>query len=282
MYRILYVVSGAMVLGGTETMIMNYYRHIDRSKIQIDFVCYGNKEGAYDFEIISLGGKIFRLPSKKENLFKNLVGLYSICKRNNYKIIHAHMDAMNYFPLLVAKLAGVPIRICHCHSTFHLFKNKFHFYFKELLRKKVIKIATEYCACAKAAGDWFYDGNSYTLIRNAIDVKRFLHNSDVEASIRKQFHVNGKTVIGHVGNFNHPKNQIYLVQIFKEYIEINKDAVLVLIGDGPDRQKIEQEIKRNNLENFVLLMGNRANVNEIIQMFDIFILVSFLRDYRSF
>lgn len=275
MERILYVVSGAMVRGGTETMIMNYYRNFNKNNLQIDFVCFGSQIGAYEQEIESLGGKIYKLPSKRENLWKNLTGMYKICKEGNYKVIHVHMDAMSFYPLLMAKFANVKVRICHCHSTNHLYKNSLHFFFKEILKVCMPFSATDYFACSKAAGDWLYGKRSYQIIHNAVDLSKFRFNPKISEKIRSEFGFGKVKILGHVGNFNYPKNQDFLIRLFEDYHKKNPDTILVLVGDGPDRKKLENLVESLNIRKYVRFLGQRDNVCEIIQCFDVFLLTSF-------
>lgn len=273
--RILYVVSGAMVLGGTETMIMNWYRNIDRNILQIDFVCYGDKEGEYDDEIERLGGIIYRLPSKRQDLVKSLAGIYKICKEKQYEIIHVHMDAMSFYPLLMAKIAGVRVRICHCHSTNHLYTGLINLYLKKAITFFLPTVATDLFACSNAAGEWLYGKHSFQLIHNAVSVNDFSYTLQKEKEARRFMGLEGKKVIGHVGNMNYPKNHIFLLDIFAEILKLNKNYQLMLIGDGPDRAKIEKRVDELKLTDKVTLLGSRNDVNKIIHAIDVLVLPSF-------
>lgn len=279
MKRILFVVSGAMVLGGTETMLMNWYRNFDKNLLQVDFVCYGNKEGAYDEEIKKLGGKIYRLPSKRENLIKNLTGIYKICKENKYEIIHVHMDAMSFYPILMAKLAGVKTRICHCHSTNHLYTSQINLWLKNLLTRLLPFVATDLFACSEASGKWLYRNKDFTVFHNAIQLERFEYSPEKEKRVRDDLGIAGKLVIGNVGNMNYPKNHIFMIDVFSEVKKIQDNAVLLLIGDGPDREIVEKKIQDLCIEKDVLLLGQRNDVNDIIQSFDVFILTSIFEGF---
>lgn len=273
--RILYVVSGAMVLGGTETMIMNWYRNIDRNFLQIDFVCYGDKEGGYDEEIERLGGIIYRLPSKRQHLVKSLTGVYKICKEKQYEIIHVHMDAMSFYPLLMAKIAGVRVRICHCHSTNHLYTGIVNLYLKKILTFLLPTVATDLFACSNAAGDWLYGKRSFQLVHNAVSVIDFSYTPQKEKEARRLIGLKGEKVIAHIGNMNYPKNHIFLLEIFAEILKSNKDYQLILIGDGPDRVEIEKKINELKIADKVNLLGSRDDVNKIIHAIDVLVLPSF-------
>ena len=279
MKRILYVVSGSMVLGGTETMLMNWYRCFDKNCLQVDFLCFGNEPGAYDYEIKQLGGEIFRLPSKRQNLLKNLFGTYKICKKYGYEIVHVHMDAMSFFPLLMAKIAGVKTRICHCHSTNHLHTSKFALLEKELLTRLLPYVATDLFACSEASGKWLYKKKKYKVVHNAIQVEKFLYSPEKEKQIKQLLGVTGKFVIGNVGNMNYPKNHLFMIDILFEVKKRLDNAVLIIVGDGPDRKEIENRIRDLNLENDVILTGQRNDVFDVIQAFDVFLLTSFFEGF---
>lgn len=274
MHRILMVVSGSMVLGGTETMIMNWYRNFDRNKVQVDFVCYGKSVGEYDDEIIKSGGNIYRLPSKRENLIKNIFGLFQICKNNKYKIIHVHMDAMSFFPLLIAKYAGVKVRICHCHSTQHLYRSKIDFYLKCIITKLIPFIATDLFACSNASGNWLYGNKPYTVIKNAVDVNKFEYTKDKEDIAKGMLNINEEFVIGNVGNLNYPKNHMFLLKVFSEIKKLNQNTKLVIIGDGADVKDLITEMDKLKIKDNVLLLGRRNDVDKLIHAFNVFVLPS--------
>ena len=279
MKRILFVVSGAMVLGGTETMLMNWYRNFDKNLIQVDFVCYGEKEGAYDEEIKKLGGKIFRLPSKRENIIKNLLGIYKICKENKYEIIHVHMDAMSFYPLFMAKLAGVKTRICHCHSTNHLYTSVINLQLKKVLTRFLPFVATDLFACSEASGRWLYKNKNFSVIHNAIQLEKFEYSPETEKKVREKFGLSDKIVIGNVGNMNYPKNHLFMLEVFSEVKKNEEKSALILVGDGPDRESIEKKIHDLQIDDDVFLLGQRNDVCEIIQSFDAFILTSIFEGF---
>ena len=121
--RILYINGGVMHRGGIESYMMNYYRHFDRDRIQIDFVVHGFQDGVYDDEIQNYGGKIFHVAVKSKSPLKNALQLKEIYQKHTYKIVHAHMDAMSYVPLKIAKQCNIPVRIAHSHNMQHLTTN---------------------------------------------------------------------------------------------------------------------------------------------------------------
>lgn len=234
MFRILYVNGGLMNRGGIESFMMNYYRHFDRSKIQIDFAVHdAGGEGFYDHEIESMGGHIFHLPRKFTHPFSYANDLRKIINTGEYKIVHTHMDAMGAWVLKVAKECGVPVRIAHSHNTQHLTSNPIKLYFLEMARRDIVKYATERMACSEAAGKWLFGDYPFTVVHNAIDADKFVFNAAVRQQVRSELGISdNEFVIGHIGRFDIQKNHVFLINLFAKLLRIIPSARLVLVGGG--------------------------------------------------
>lgn len=268
-----------MSLGGIEAFMMNYYRNIDRSKIQIDFVVHGFEKGIYDDEIRELGGIIYNVPIKSESYFANINELRNIFNKKLYKIVHAHMDAMNTVVLREAKRSGVPIRISHSHNTQHLTNSKIKYALNEYVRKRVCKYATHLFACSVPAAEWLYgkkavkEGAVY-LIKNAIDLDKYRFSDFYRDKYRKVFNVEDNFVIGHIGRFDYQKNHEFLINLFSEFIQLYPKAKLFLVGDGHLRSKIENQILKLGLSKDVIIAGYRKDINQLMNCFDVLCLPS--------
>lgn len=270
--RILQCVSN-MDRAGIETMLMNFYRTIDRNEIQFDFLCNKSKPGAYDEEIKSLGGNIYVSPGlnplkwfKYQKFMKQL-----FAEHPEYKIIHCQNEAMGFPALYAAKKAGIPVRISHSHNTMTRFDFKWpiKILYKYLLRL----VATDYVACGVDAGKYLF-GKEVKVIHNAIDINKFVFNEKIRNDIRKNMNLENKFVIGHVGRFEPQKNHKFLINMFYEYQKNNKDSVLMLIGDGSLENDMKELVKKLNISNKVLFLGNIPNVNEMYNAMDVFVLPS--------
>ena len=277
--RILYVNGGIMNRGGIESYMMSYYRNIDRNLLQIDFVVHGFEKGAYDDEIESLGGRIYRVPVKSKDYFGNINQLKKIFNNNNYKIVHSHMDAMSTVVLKVAKECGVPIRIAHSHNTQHLTTNKLKYLLNEFARKNITKYATHLYSCSEPAARWLFgdentDIGNVKYIRNAIDLEDYIFNKDIRTETRKEFGIQDYFVIGHVGRFDYQKNHLYLIDVFSKFLKNQPNSKLILVGDGHLRNEITNKIVDLNIEENVILLGIRKDINKIINAFDVFLLPS--------
>ena len=270
--RVLHIVT-TMNRGGLETMLMNYYRHIDRTKIQFDFLVHRDFEADYDSEILSLGGKIYhvsRLNPFNSSYFKELDIFFK--KHKEYKVVHVHQDCLSSIALKVAKQNNVPIRIAHSHNANQ--DRNIKFLIKKHYMKSIPKYSTELFACGKEAGDWMFRGEKYTVLKNAIDKDNFTYNLDVRNRIRTELKLQKNIVIGHVGRFNPQKNHEYLIDIFHKVHQLDAHTKLMLIGKGDLEEKIKEKVLTLGLKDDVLFLGNRSDVNELLQAMDVFVFPS--------
>ncbi|MBJ6746077.1 glycosyltransferase family 1 protein [Streptococcus sp. 121] len=272
------VVIGKMIGGGVESVVMNYYRHIDRSQIQFDFICDEDSTDIPRKEIEDLGGQVILVPPYQK-IGSYSKELYRIFKENKYKIVHSHINTLSVFPLSVAKLARVPIRIAHSHSTTNnseMLKNLL----KLILRPTAKWSANEYFTCSILAGKWLfgestYDSGNVFLMNNAIDVEKFKFNANQRAEKRKELDIGENTlVIGHIGRFVEQKNHKFLLEIFAELIKLKPDAILILAGQGPLENDICKKIKSLGIESSVKLLGQVSDVTFLYQTIDVFLLPS--------
>lgn len=239
-------VVGKMVNGGLEAVVMNYYRHIDRSKVQFDFIVDEDSTVIPREEIERLGGRVYIVPPYQK-LNRYIPALIRLFRENEYKIVHSHLNTLSVFSLYAAKKAGVPVRIAHNHSTAAKGEIKKNL-LKYTLRPFAKVYATHYAACSKYAGEWLFgkkavECGQVTIFNNAIDLNKFKYDEDVRREVRKELGVEDKFVIGHVGRFCYQKNQEFVIDIFVEVYKKNPNAVLLMIGDGPDRAKIEKKVR---------------------------------------
>ncbi|MDY6263404.1 MAG: glycosyltransferase family 1 protein [Fibrobacter sp.] len=271
--RVLQVVPN-MQAGGLETLIMNLYRHIDRNKVQFDFIVHYSKPNFYDEEIKKNSGRIYYLSFRDDgNILKYIRDLYKIFKENRYVIVHSHMPSLAFVHLGIAKLCGVKIRIVHSHnsSSSKTLKGRV----KAVLLKLAPIFANKYFACSQSAGRFLYGKASFHVVNNAIDLKRFVFSTEKRDQIRSEFGVDSNTiVVGHIGRFNVQKNHMFLLDIFAECLKKNENMKLVLVGDGELKKSILEKISELGLKENVILTGVRKNVHFFYSIFDVFVLPS--------
>lgn len=272
--RILQVVN-VMDRAGLETMLMNYYRNIDRKKIQFDFLVHRNIQGAYDNEIESLGGKIYKaprlMPQNYIKYFKFMKNFFD--EHAEYKIVHSHIDAMSTFPLRAAKKSNIKVRIAHSHSS--KLDKDLKLPIKYISKKLLPIYATDFFACGKKAGDFLFKNKNFKLVNNAIDLAKFKFNEEIRKETRDSFGIEEDTlVIGHVGRYIYIKNQSFLIDVFSNVLKINNNSCLLLIGAGEDEKMLRDKVKKLNIESKVKFLIDRADVNRLYQIMDYFVMPS--------
>ena len=266
--------------GGMESCIMNYYRFIDRSKFQFDFLC-NFKTMAYYNEVKKLGGNVFFIPKRSENAIEYWKAVNKFFK-NHAKDYHAlwfnTCSLANIDYLKLAKKYGIGKRIVHAHNSQNM-DSKLRGVLHNINRSSVSKYATDFWSCSNDSSLFFYKdetikSDKYKIINNAIDISKYAYNSTVRDKYRKDLGLEGKLVIGNVGRFHFQKNHLFLIEIFKGIVDNNKNAILLLVGQGEDEKKIKAKVKEYSLEKNVKFLGARDDVNNIMQAMDIFLLPS--------
>lgn len=271
--RVLHVVT-YMGRGGLETMLMNYYRKIDKDKIQFDFLVHRDFKADYDQEILSLGGKIYRLPTLNpvSKTYQDKLNLFFKLHRE-YKIVHSHLDCMSAIPLKAAKNNGIPICIAHAHNS-NQTKDKKYF-LKMLYKRSIPKYSDFLFACGEEAGKWMFGGKKFFVLNNAIDAAAYIYDKNKRGKIRKAFRVDQTTlIIGHVGRFAPQKNHMMLIEIYNTIKKKVPNSKLLLVGIGDLMDKIKSEVACRGLQDNVIFAGVRSDVPELLQAMDVFIFPS--------
>ena len=262
--------------GGAETMIMNIYRKIDRTKVQFDFVV-NEQESVYSYEdeIKELGGRIFHVPKYNiinylsyKRAWKDLLSAHP-----EWKIIHGHHTSSAFVYLQVAK-ARNRVTIAHSHTAGRESSLKSNI--KVLLRYPLRYIADFLFACSELAAKWMF-GKYYTsayIINNAIDAQKFSFRENIREVKRKELGIENKFVIGHIGRFQTQKNHKFLIDVFKIIHSRNNNAVLLLVGDGELRQTIIEKVENLGLSDNVIFTGVRSDIPELLQAMDVFVFPS--------
>lgn len=267
-------IVGKMNGGGVEAVVMNYYRHIDRSKVQFDFLIDSDSSLVPREEIESLGGRVFEIPPY-QHVIEYQRELQRLFREEGWKIVHSHINALSVFPLRAAKKAGVPVRIAHSHSTSgkgEYAKNAL----KAVLKTQSNRYPTHRFACSKFAGEWLFGKAAhFEVVYNAIDLDRFRFNVEARAEARADLGlVDNQFAIGHVGRFTAQKNHVFLIDVFTEVAKRRDDAVLLLVGTGEAGASVKALVDERGLTDRVKFLGQRSDVNRLYQAFDAFVLPS--------
>lgn len=277
--RILYIWGNTLQRGGTEAFAMNYLRHMDLTKIQVDFAVQGYGKGVYDEEVSGYGCKIYHLPLKNKHYLQYKKQLKSIYASGNYEIVHAHMDSANGLVLKWAKECGIPHRISHSHNTKVMTQNPFKLMINKYFRCLNNLNANYFWACSENAGKWLYgkkkiDEGKVKIIHNAVDIRKYAYNSEVRERLRKRYGIEAKYIIGMVGRLNFQKNPLFMLDVINALRRKNPNYLLIMIGEGSLKNDIEKRVQALHCENNVWLMESCDNINEWLSGFDIFCMPS--------
>ena len=271
-------IIGKWLGGGVEAVVMNYYRNIDKTKIQFDFICDNDSTNIPYEEIEKLGGKVILVPPYQK-VFEYQKQLQKILKENNYKIIHSHINTLSVFPLYAAKRVGVPVRIAHSHSTTNKKEWKRNL-LKQILRPFSKLYATDYMCCSELAGRWLfgnkeYDKGNVYLLNNAIDLDKFKYDEKLRKAKRKELGINKDTlVIGHIGRFVETKNHSFLIDVFNEIHKEKENTILLLVGQGPLVEEMKTKVESLGLSDSVKFVGQKEDAYNFYQAFDSFVFPS--------
>ena len=278
MIRVLHVVHG-MDCGGTENIIMNLYRNIDREKVQFDFLVHTKNDCFFDEEIRDLGGRIYHIP------YYNMINLYTyrrelhklFVEHNEWSVIHGHLGSCACIYLSIAKKYGL-FTIAHSHN---LKKDRVNI--KELLYRLhayfTRGVADYYMGCSKQAGidrfgEKIANSSRFLVMNNSIATEKYIYNEQTREIIRKELGIKDEFVIGNVSRFNEQKNHKFLISIFYELQKMYPNSKLILVGDGELKEEIINEAKKYNIYNKLILTGVRKDVNSLLMAFDCFVFPS--------
>lgn len=270
-------IMGKLWAGGVEAVVFNYYREIDKTKIQFDFYYDSDSTVEPPQELIDMGARFIKIPPYQK-LPIYLQSLKRHFKENHYEIVHSHINTLSVFPLYAAWREGVPVRIAHNHSVpgGKEFKRNI---LKYLLRYFSKIFPTDYFACSEKAGRWMFgdkdfDNDKVFILNNAIDFDKFKINSIESQELKKKLKLENKFVIGHVGRFTFAKNHSFLLDVFREICKKRENAVLLLVGDGELHNKIVAKIQDMGIENRVILIGKVSNPEKYYGLIDVMVLPS--------
>lgn len=271
-------------LGGIETFIMNVYRHMDRTKVQFDFLQdYHDGPLHFENEIQSMGGHIYRvLVPQRDSLIRSRTCLPRFFRQHPEIMgVHMHANFPYALPLKYAQRAGIGLRILHSHNIeeYQHHENPLRALLWDMrsqaIAKDIDRYPTHYFACSDLAANFMFPNKPYTWIRNGIDRAQFAYNAATREKARRELKLSDHTtVIGFCGGLRPQKNPMFLMDVFERYHAIHPDSVLVMVGDGPLRDEIERRIVETNLDGCVRLLGQRSDVAELYQAMDAFVLPS--------
>jgi glycosyltransferase involved in cell wall biosynthesis len=270
------VIMGKMHSGGKKNLVMEYYRHIDRSKIQFDFICDEDSNAIPTEEIENLGGRVY-VVTRYQNILKNIKEIRDICKKNRYKIIHSYNGTMNICSLFAGWQAGVPIRINESISMAHSSDKKT--ILKNILKPFSRCFATHYMANGEVCGRWqfgdkLFEQGKVSVFKTVINANENKFDEELRNKCRKEFGIEDNLVIGHIGRLTAQKNTLFIIDIFAEILKLEPKARLLVIGDGDLKEAILSKIDELGIKKNVLYLGRREDIKQFYNAMDCFLLPS--------
>lgn len=268
--------------GGAETNLMNYYRNIDRSQVQFDFVVHREEDGAYEQEIKKLGGQIFRLPALHPLRIKQYKAAVKkfFEEHSDYQIIHGQCSELGIFIYEEAKKRDIPVIIAHAHNWKMDWDQKAPF--RILWKHQMRKYINAYFTCGHDSAEWLF-GKSLAKkayqMNNAINTTDFIYSPVLRRKTRLEFDAENSFNLIHIGRFNVQKNHSFVVEIFSEIVKLKPDSQLFLVGNGELEKKIKMKVTALNLQDKVSFLGVRSDIAKILQAMDVFLFPSFYEGF---
>ncbi len=273
MIKILHIMAGVDA-GGISTVVLNYFSRIDRELFRFDIAITTDQVGKNAEEFKKLGANIYRIPLKSNGIKKYESAVRKLLVENGYNAIHVHENETSYVALRVAKKLGIPCRIAHSHTSLPCSGLK-----SEIRRMAGIVLnqhyATKLIGCGKLAGDRVFGKSNMRsakgmVLPNAVDTEKFAYSESVRNTVRTELQLENKQIIGMVGRISPEKNTLYALDLFSEFVKQNPNVVMVIVGNGPDEEKLIQKINENGLNENVKFIGRRSDVDRLYQAFDLF------------
>ena len=273
--RVLHIVH-ILNRGGMESRIMDLYRHIDKQKYQFDFYVDSSQKGVFDSEIESIGGRVYYATIANRNGLPSFRAFNHFLKEHReFGIVYAYNQWAGSY-LRIAKKNDVTIRVAYSRTSLDTrsLKNTI----KNIVKLNVNKYATHKFAVSKKAGKWLFGSNAMNnneviVWPNAIDAQCYAFNGGIRNEVRDELELNDKFVVTHVGNIRLAKNHPFLLDVFSEIRKINKDAVLLLVGNG-SLDSLKEQIDRLGIRDSIVFLGVRGDVPRLLQAGDVFVFPS--------
>lgn len=268
------ILPGALAVGGAEKMARDIALCAEPGKWEFHYLVFGTKVGEYETQLTDAGCSIFHVPLPSENYLVYLFKLIRLMQREEYAIVHAHTMFSCGWAMLAGKIAGVPRRIAHAHSSLRDGGGWGRRCYEFAMGQLILGCATDFAACSPAAGVRLF-GRRYwkrrgCLLPNGIHRAAFLFNAENRRRIRREYGLEDCFVIGHAGHFCNVKNQRFLLELLPELLEIRPNAHLLLLGDGEDRAMLENLIRALGISGHVTLAGNVTDVGAYLSAMDVF------------
>lgn len=274
-YKVLNIITGGISNDGITTSWLSFCKELSKKNyhdlIQMDFLAIEDISASEIILIIqNLGYKTPTISSRNRNTFKYMFNLYKILKKGHYNIIHVNgSSSIMLIELFIGWLAGVKVRIAHSRNTLCKYNN-----IHNVLKMPFNLFCNGRFACGVDAGKWLFGKRKFDVIHNGKDLKKFQFSLKTRNEVREKYSLHNNLVIGHVGKFNDQKNHSFLIEIFEKLLQSVPNSMLMLVGDGPLFNRINDIVNSKGLSEKVVFTGAVDNVANYLQGMDIMVLPS--------
>lgn len=270
--------TASLYHGGSQNMIVNLYKEIDRSKVQFDFIVDHPELNDLQPVVEELGAKIYTMPKFKGTNILEVKNAWNVFFKQHpeYKIIHSHSRSYASIYLKIAKKYGLKT-IIHSHNTSNGEGLKARI--KDLFQYNLKNISDYFFACSLNAGEWLFGedivkSDKFFILNNAIDTNKFKFNQKTREQYRKQLGLVNNKIYIQVGEFNEQKNHKFAIELFKQIIIKEPNAKLLLVGTGEKLEEIKRLVNKHNLNDNIEFLGRRDDVNNLLMASDIYLMPS--------
>lgn len=280
----LMIVVSPLKIGGVDLVAINLQTHINKDKYNVIYYLNGEDIGPMEDYVLKTGATIFHRP---KNVGKSYIKQYLYLKKfmieNNIDIVHSHLMFYSGLVMRAAAKVGVKKRVPHSHMTNpciqrSALKNFLFIFYHFIMKNFLIKYGTDIIACGPEAGDYLYGKNVFEkrgiILHNGIELNKYFYSNETRNLLRKSQNLNDSIVIGHVGRLNFVKNHTFLLDVFYEIYKINNNAILLIVGDGEQKQNIINKADKLGILDKVIITGIRHDVEKLLQAMDIMIFPS--------
>lgn len=258
-------------MNGISNVVLSYCRELNKYEFEIHIIAGTPVNPVHRQDAIQNNIVITELPSRKKESRHYYKRLFEVLRDEKFDIVHVHGNSATMtVELFLAWLSGTTVRIAHSHNT-TCSNMKVH----KLLYPFFSLLYTDGFACSDAAGKWLFHNKPFTVIYNGFRTEKFVFNRDSRKGIREALHIKDSDfVMGHVGRFNSQKNHEFLLRVFESVATINLNAWLLLIGDGPDFEKVKQMVSLHPNKERIIVYGETKETAKMYSAMDVFVFPS--------
>ena len=268
------LVTAGLRIGGAEKVARDIGLVANPEQYEVHYLVFGDTVGDYEDELTKHGCTVTHIVAPAGGYLRFMRTLRALLRQNRYAVVHAHTMFNIGLILLAAMQEGVPVRIAHAHSALTDGQTPIKLAYEAVMRRLILRCATDLIACGEAAGKRLYGARAYSrrcrLILNGIDTTQYRFSLEHREQVRNALQLQDSFVVGHAGHLNEIKNQQYLLHLMPELLKRKPNVKLLLLGEGEDRPMLEQLIRDMKLEECVIMTGNVRNVPDYLSAMDVF------------